>query len=455
LPSFRDRDSTDDDDDDDDDDEVGELVSTFQLHQAFGAQHDSSSLPAINQQPAVFMLGKRYHAVHEEDQRRDYESSLFWFTYRNDFPSIEPYKITSDAGFGCMLRSAQMMLAQAFRTHFHLSSSWKPPQQISKCRQDPFLQKLLTWFADYPGNDCSYSVHNMIAAGLQYEILPGEWYGPGTSCFVLRDLVRMHSKLFPRQSLFRVHVASESTVYRDVVFDLMTTENHRRRAQEQSDECNGSGSDVLETARLAHPLEEAMPTTQTQASPKHHELEWDTGLLLLIPLRLGLDKFNPKYKHALANTFAIPQSVGVLGGRPRSARWFYASATHDDGKVYGLDPHTVQPAPRKSHTNKIDLSNEYIRSVFTSNSRTYPILQMDPSLALGFYCRNRTEFMDLEAHFSSSNELFTFADSKPVYDGSATAMMMMPDGDFDDDGNGDDNNAGNDDDDDDDEYVLL
>lgn len=44
-------------------------------------------------------------------------------------------------------------------------------------------------------------------------------------------------------------------------------------------------------------------------------------LLLFIPLRLGQDKFNMEYADALKACFAVPQTVGVVGGRPRHALW--------------------------------------------------------------------------------------------------------------------------------------
>ncbi|RYY84566.1 hypothetical protein EON63_09015 [archaeon] len=67
----------------------------------------------------AYLLGTKYTLdEHGKAQFEHHAQSLFRLTYRRDFPPLSPYNITTDAGWGCMIRAVQMMMAEVFRVHY-------------------------------------------------------------------------------------------------------------------------------------------------------------------------------------------------------------------------------------------------------------------------------------------------------------------------------------------------
>lgn len=81
----------------------------------------------------IWMLGQKHESIEPENDCNtssiskkknnfptfieDFESRI-WCTYRRDFQIIPSSYYTSDMGWGCMHRTAQMTLAQAFLFHY-------------------------------------------------------------------------------------------------------------------------------------------------------------------------------------------------------------------------------------------------------------------------------------------------------------------------------------------------
>jgi hypothetical protein len=61
-----------------------------------------------------------------EEFQRDFKL-LFWSTYRKGMPQIGDSKLTSDSGWGCMIRSAQMMVAHALQRNLLSDGAWGGP----------------------------------------------------------------------------------------------------------------------------------------------------------------------------------------------------------------------------------------------------------------------------------------------------------------------------------------
>lgn len=72
----------------------------------------------------VWILGQSYNGSDELDAIRDDVNSRLWFTYRRCFTPVGTPQLTTDKGWGCMLRCGQMILAQAL-VQLHLGRDWR------------------------------------------------------------------------------------------------------------------------------------------------------------------------------------------------------------------------------------------------------------------------------------------------------------------------------------------
>jgi hypothetical protein len=94
-------------------------------------------------------------------------------------------------------------------------------------------------------------------------------------------------------------------------------------------------------------------------------------------------QLNPVYIDQILATFRMPQSLGIVGGRPDSSLYFVGA---QGGELLYLDPHQVQQAAT---------GNEDWWTFRCDVLRTLYINAIDPSLALGFYCKGIADFNDL------------------------------------------------------------
>jgi len=246
---------------------------------------DTSPLFPDTQEP-VYVLGEKKSAQFDVEELKQLIQSRIWFTYRKDFPPIGSSECKSDQGWGCMLRVGQMLLASCLMD-IHLGRDWK---WNSESWDEQNYRNILKKFQDK--KSAPYSIHQISLMGESVEKKPvGTWFGPNTVLQVLRKLTRMDAV-----DDLTIHVAMDNTL-------------------------------IISEAKRASLISE------------NGEEKWKP-LLLCLSLRLGLSEMNPVYINGLKTCLSLPQTQGLLGGRPNHA--LYILGFVEDEAIY-LDPHVTQP----------------------------------------------------------------------------------------------------------------
>ncbi|TKA46857.1 hypothetical protein B0A54_03813 [Friedmanniomyces endolithicus] len=271
-----------------------------------------------------------------------------WLSYRSGFPPIarsnDP-SVSSAMSFSTKLRNLGAQGGFTSDTGWgsllHLGRDWRVGQ-----REQEHME-LLSLFADTP--DAPFSIHNFVEHGAQAcGKHPGEWFGPSATA---RSLQALTDK-YPLANLRVYARPDDSDVYAE---------------------------SLLALASQKHPDDAFEPT------------------LIVLGVRLGIDRITPVYHAALKAALAMPQSVGIAGGRPSSSHYFTG---YQGEQFFYLDPHTTRPAllPTSSSAEaeagqqQKGLSGEDVRTCHTRRVRRLKITEMDPSMLLGFLVRSREDF---------------------------------------------------------------
>lgn len=281
----------------------------------------------------VWILGRQYDTKTSLDELNADVKSRIWFTYRRNFPPIGEAGQTSDKGWGCMLRCGQMVVAQALLNH-HIGRDAFWPLDSDKKETSTTYRRILRLFQDK--NTSPFSIHQLALMGASEGKEVGQWFGPNTVAQVLKKLAASEE-----WSSLKIHIAMDNAVVIEEIEQYCQSDNNET---------------------------------------------W-SPLLLVIPLRLGLLNINPIYIEGLKTCLQMPQSVGMIGGKPSQALYFIGYVGEE---VVFLDPHVTQNFTDLDDEEQFDDSSYHPETCWRINFQS-----MDPSLALCFSCTTRSEWQDL------------------------------------------------------------
>uniref|UniRef100_A0A8C4ELP0 Cysteine protease n=1 Tax=Dicentrarchus labrax TaxID=13489 RepID=A0A8C4ELP0_DICLA len=347
------------------------------------------SKTSFNKISPVTVLGHSYLLNSEDEVERFRLAfvSRIWLTYRREFPQLEGSTWTTDCGWGCMLRSGQMLLAQGLLVHLMPRDwAWPDVQQLTDVdfevfrprsparaggvpipsfatQVEPVHHRLVTWFGDQP--PAPFGIHQLVEISKSSGKKAGDWYGPSIVAHILRKAVAKTSVVHN----LVVYVAQDCTVYKE---------------------------DVVRLCDLS--LSQTPPDPSNQA--------WKS-VIILVPVRLGGEALNPSYIECVKNILKLDCCIGIIGGKPKHSLYFIG---FQDEQLLYLDPHYCQPV--------VDVSqvNFSLESFHCSSPKKMPFSRMDPSCTIGFYAKNKKDFESLcSAALSSSKEkypIFTFVEGQ-------------------------------------------
>lgn len=188
---------------------------------------------------------------------------------------------------------------------------------------------------------------------------------------------------------------------------------------------NGDGADVYEDSffKLAKGSDETFTPT-----------------LILLGIRLGIDRVTPVYWDALKALLQLPQSVGIAGGRPSSSHYFFGI---QGDQFFYLDPHVPRPALQHD-SGPTGLSDEGVDSCHTRRLRRLPLKDMDPSMLIAFLIHDEEDWERWRRDISQTTgkPVIHVADEEPFLHGQGVERSSAVDDveTFDDD-NGDDDDG--------------
>uniref|UniRef100_A0A8C4MUS8 Cysteine protease n=1 Tax=Equus asinus asinus TaxID=83772 RepID=A0A8C4MUS8_EQUAS len=303
----------------------------------------------------VWILGKQHLLKTEKSKLLSDISARLWFTYRRKFSPIGGTGPSSDAGWGCMLRCGQMMLAQALICR-HLGRDWNWEKQKEQPKE---YQRILQCFLDR--KDCCYSIHQMAQMGVGEGKSIGEWFGPNTVAQVLKKLA-----LFDEWNSLAVYVSMDNTVVIEDIKKMCCI------LPLSADTAGESPPSSLNASNRSKSTSAGWPA-------------WKP-LLLIVPLRLGINQINPVYVDAF--------KVSCTFSRDSSGSWassfsklMHVSFKTGDELIF-LDPHTTQTFVDTEENGTVDDQTFHC----LQSPQRMNILNLDPSVALGFFCKEEKDF---------------------------------------------------------------
>lgn len=340
-----------------------------------------------------FQLDKSHSKQYVNDQISKLISNVAWFSYRKNFEPIiridNSKKITNDSGWGCMVRSGQMLLF-VFLLKLKTPEKFflkKPIDETCFSILREFFEELTSkigdnkielneinsekkesWEEISSQNDKAsfgknkiklkreigiFALQNFVkTAKMKYNLNEGSWFRPTTFLLALKQIIKNREQF------------AEIRIY-NIFENIFSLKSLCKKAFKNYESLEVKSVD------------EAVQILSTK--------DWDRTILLNICTMLGMGTIDPKWKVFLQSLVEIDSFVGMLGGYQQRA--FYFIGCNSDLDFYYLDPHYVRNSLINFENEQI-LKEEYFKKTFMKINYT----KLSSSLSLSYLIRSKRDF---------------------------------------------------------------
>jgi len=130
------------------------------------------------------------------------------------------------------------------------------------------------------------------------------------------------------------------------------------------------------------------------------------SVLLMIPVRLGGERFNSLYSSYVKELLSLPHCLGIIGGKPRHSLYFVG---FQNDKLIFMDPHYCQRCV------DVTEANFPLDTYHCLTPRKCDLREIDPSCAFGFYFSSRHQLDEFVEFYEQLLERTRHAGDYPIF----------------------------------------
>ena len=359
--------------------------------------------------------------------------NLIWFSYRTNFDAIEinNSNIITDAGWGCMIRTGQMLMAQAIQKLYNVKNledfcskyiflfldNEIDNEYLCKNENDK-VKNSFNSFVEF-GNEFiihgfeeiisknpnlnqinpPFSLRTILTIPSKVKKMPGEWY---SNYDITEKFYQINRLYHPFNYL------SDKEVELFNFSDAIIIEKIIKKCFEECI-CNCvSDSFVKISSQIYESFHDFQVVSRKEYDNNCHcfdntikirdkNYKLTKMFIIFVSARHGLNQIDNSMKDKVLNFFNYKNNIGFIGGKTSKAYYFIGNC--EDNLIF-LDPHHVQ--------NAISINDIFVGNgspSYKPNDIFYiNINELSPSFTFGFAIKNLYEFEEFINNFGITIE---------------------------------------------------